>query len=487
MSERMAPSLWLDVTTLLAHRGKPTGIPRTVASLSQEWLQRHPQRLRFCQLSSESRGYVEVPRELVLAHLAGPQASAGRTVSAGQPPHLVAAGSPGLALEQFLRSACRAWMPAPARSALKKVARRVRPFLQRIAARVQGKMVSNPSSGPPRSAPPCHRFTAEDLLICPGAGWSVPAASEICWHRKRQMGFRTAYVLYDTIPIKFPHCYGPGFSQHYANWMANTLWASDLILAISQHTRRDVLEFAEKYAVPCPPIEVVRLGENLDPSVTSAEPVPQLKGEPFVLSIGTIEFRKNHLLLYHVWRQLVERHGAKVPKLAIVGGLGWAVNDLTYLLQADPAARSRIVVLQDISDAQLCTLYRDCLFTLYPSHYEGWGLPIAESLSFGKYCICSNTSSMPEIGGELVGQHDPSDGKTCRELVERALFDPAYRAGCERRIRRQYRRTSWTDCAGQFEDLIEAHFGNVFHKGDGSADPSTRDVSHSTARAWRAA
>ena len=95
---------------------------------------------------------------------------------------------------------------------------------------------------------------------------------------------------------------------------------------------------------------------------------------------------------------------------------------------------------------------------------------------------------MSEIGGDLVSQHDPLDGRRCGELVEQFLFDPAHRSDCEERIRRRYQRTSWTDCARQFQRLVETHFGDVFDdKEDAGADSANRDVSHSTTDARRAA
>jgi glycosyltransferase involved in cell wall biosynthesis len=170
--------------------------------------------------------------------------------------------------------------------------------------------------------------------------------------------------------------------------------------------------------------------------------------------------RKNHQLSYHVWRRLVEKHGReRVPRLALVGRPGWLTGDLLTQMRSDPLTRDHILLLHDVRDAELAWLYRHCLFTLYPSLYEGWGLPVAESLAAGKYCIASNSSSIPEIAGSLIDYHDPHDSAGCLSLVERALFDGTFLRKREEQIRAGYRITSWRACAAQVLDRIRRHTG----------------------------
>src|SRR5262249_3341185 len=94
-------------------------------------------------------------------------------------------------------------------------------------------------------------------------------------------------------------------------------------------------------------------------------------------------------------------------------------------------------------------LYGRCLLSVYPSHYEGWGLPVAEALAHGKYCVASATSSLPEVGGGLADYADPLDLPAWQGLLERALFDPAFLAAREARGRAGFRPTAWADGARQ--------------------------------------
>ena len=170
----------------------------------------------------------------------------------------------------------------------------------------------------------------------------------------------------------------------------------------------------------------------------------------FARCVGTISHHKNQWLLLHVWRRLLRSHGVQVPQLVLVGGgIGSCQSDLIDLLAGDEELAGHVLYCSDASDAELRWLYRNCLFTLFPSHYEGWGLPVAEGLSYGKHCICSSAASLPEVGGPLVDYHDPYDGGECLRLVERAVFESGWLETREQRTRSEYRVTTWADTARQ--------------------------------------
>jgi glycosyltransferase involved in cell wall biosynthesis len=83
----------------------------------------------------------------------------------------------------------------------------------------------------------------------------------------------------------------------------------------------------------------------------------------------------------------------------------------------------KIILKSDVSDEELDALYDKCMFTIYPSLYEGWGLPISESLGKGKLCVCSNTSSMPEAGREFALYIDPTNPAAAFETVKGLIED----------------------------------------------------------------
>jgi glycosyltransferase involved in cell wall biosynthesis len=461
-------SLWVDVTSLLSWQGKPTGIPRVAGSLLHEWRAAGVDRLRCCRYEPSAPGFIEVPEPAVadwLARNMGP--SAGPSAAVIGPPPAVPPSRLSVWKKQVKETLKPAYLllPKRLRIPLKESAycalRQARAGMHRGRAALG--TVRRAVAGLRRSRPPAVPtvdFGPSDVLFSAGVSWSFPDFGGVVYGLKRRMGFRFVPLVYDMIPHRFPHFFGPGLATAYQAWAADVLWAADLVVTISESSRQDVLRFAEQAATPPPPVEVVRLGDNLpvDPAGGLPAQVAGLtEADSFVLTVGTVEVRKNHLLVYQIWRRLLEVHGSRVPRLVIVGRPGWLTGDLLYQIHGDPLTRDRLLVLSDATDAELEWLYRHCLFTVYPSHYEGWGLPIAESLCHGKYCVASRASSMPEIGGDLVGYHDSLDVQGFLRLVSEALFDGAFRARREAEIRARYRSTPWSQTAAEVLGHIGRH------------------------------
>ncbi|MDE2116240.1 MAG: hypothetical protein KGJ29_15415, partial [Hyphomicrobiales bacterium] len=104
----------------------------------------------------------------------------------------------------------------------------------------------------------------------------------------------------------------------------------------------------------------------------------------------------------------------------------------------------------------LSYLYEHCLFTVYPSIVEGWGLPIGESLAHGKLCIASNTSSMPEVGGEFVQYLDPFNFTGAFDIVSRFINNPIEVREAEMRIKLGFRPRSWNEVVKTMGASIDA-------------------------------
>jgi glycosyltransferase involved in cell wall biosynthesis len=160
--------------------------------------------------------------------------------------------------------------------------------------------------------------------------------------------------------------------------------------------------------------------------------------------VSTLEVRKNHLLLVNVWQRLIAKHGADaVPELLFVGKMGWMIQELKTRLQETNYLNGKVVHFDSLLDADLSEAYRRCLFTIYPSFCEGWGLPISESLGHGKFCIASNRASMPEVGGDLCDYFDPSNEDDAFRTIEHAVLDSSYIAARNEQVVRSYVPGSW--------------------------------------------
>ncbi len=286
-----------------------------------------------------------------------------------------------------------------------------------------------------------------DIIVSLGAGWGFPHYMKHIAEAKRRYGIRFSMLIYDLIPIE-----NGGFveEQHVAqfqNWLQEAIPVTDLLLTISRHSRNALTRWAAEAGRSLPSVEVVALGSSLSDRPITVDRMTTSLPQPYVLFVSTIEIRKNHRLLVRIWRRLLDRHGADaVPNLIFAGQVGWMVDDLLTDLAASDYLGGKIMLMPGLSEAELRQAYRSCLFTVFPSLCEGWGLPVAESLVHGKFCVASNRTSIPEVGGDLIDYFDPTNDDDALGKIERALFDSGYRAAREARLRAEYRPRAWADC-----------------------------------------
>ena len=238
-------------------------------------------------------------------------------------------------------------------------------------------------------------------IVFPGAVWISDAMISAAWWARSE-GARLIYLLYDLTPVmEVGHTAAVNMLfDRYLNLVART---ASRVPAISESSRRDFETWCEERSLSAPKGTATRLPnaihpENYPPS--EVRPWPR----PYVLMVGTVEARKNHFLALHAWKKLISRHRAdRVPDLVCIGRLGWHADEFLSEFQVTHGLSGKIHLLTaSTSDQMLADFYRHCDFTIYPSRYEGWGLPVSESISFGKLPIVSDNSSLPEAGGDLA-------------------------------------------------------------------------------------
>lgn len=257
---------------------------------------------------------------------------------------------------------------------------------------------------------------------------------------KKEKNIRVYQVVYDQIITLYPHLHHPSLFVPYTKSMINTCLTADHLFAISESTKEDTKKFCNELNIKCPPISVIRLGDN---PVEQEAPTHQKykSNQKYILSVGTFEIRKNYNLLYLAYKLAKER-GIDLPDLIIVGEKGWLSNDIYDVISHDNEVNTKITIKHGIPDNELVSLYRGCQFTVYPSMYEGWGLPIAESLNYGKVCLSSHTSSMKEIAGDLNEYFSPYNPEQCLNLILK-YCDLDNLRNAENAIKASYQRTSW--------------------------------------------
>ena len=292
-----------------------------------------------------------------------------------------------------------------------------------------------------------------DIIASLGAGWGIPGYMRYVVTARRRYGIRLALLVHDVIPIEHESFVERRHAVQFRKFLEDAMPAVDMVLTTSKHSRDALIKWAAAGGF-APRVEVITLGSGLNDHLTAKNERPIGLPARYVLFVSTLEFRKNHRLLVRVWRRLIERHGADaVPSLVFAGQTGWLIDDLLDELKASHYLNGKIVILPGLADSELRQAYRSCLFTVFPSLCEGWGLPIAESLTHGKFCVASNRPTMPEVGGDLIDYFDPEDDDDALAKIERPLFDPAYLAAREARLRAEYRARSWAACV---QDLLGA-------------------------------
>jgi glycosyltransferase involved in cell wall biosynthesis len=288
-------------------------------------------------------------------------------------------------------------------------------------------------------------------VVLLGAAWVIPEYASLIVNLKRTHDARFAMLFHDFIPIYARETCDQGTAVVFREFVDQVLPVVDLAMCVSRSTERDLKRYCSESGVAAPPTLVTQLGTSFDEFFPRAEAVaPPRSGasasEPFVLFVSTIEGRKNHNFMFDTWQTLVER-GVEVPRLVCVGRIGWrAERFLTNLLETDYLG-GRIELREDVSDEALNALYRDCLFTVFPSVYEGWGLPIGESLGHGKLCVLADNSSLPEVAGEFGCFIPIDDVEAAADSIAGLLGDPDRLAAYEEAIATRFTPLRWEDVA----------------------------------------
>ncbi len=310
----------------------------------------------------------------------------------------------------------------------------------RFLARSMGRVPSASSS--------LENSWSRDDVICHLGFWTERSdlrTIELISRRRAQVGLKVVRFMHDIIPVSQPQFTGDPMKPTLA--LLKVLEHTDFLLTNSRYTAADIGTYHSRIGQTPLPSRVVRMA-----SLVAIQPTRRPEGfdveTPFVLCVGTIEIRKNHHLLFDVWESFVaDLPHDQVPILVLAGSLGWLNTETTSRLRWTPGFESAVRFIENPTDAELSWLYANCLFTVYPSLFEGWGYPITESLDAGKVCVTSNVSSMPEAAKGLGILLDPRDRCAWRETIERLVKNPDELRALEDAIRHRHVRLTPADVA----------------------------------------
>jgi glycosyltransferase involved in cell wall biosynthesis len=295
-------------------------------------------------------------------------------------------------------------------------------------------------------------FQADDVCLALGLTSVFPGYwNAVTADKSQDVPF--VQLLHDIELVMQPQ-WTPPHWEGFAAWLHQAVAHASLLLTVSRFQQSEIRRYLRSRGLPEKPVEVVELGDDprsfgRDSDQPLSRRVADQLSRPFVLFVSGFFLRKNHYGLYHAWRRLSESLGDQCPQLVLVGERPPMRLDVISQMQRDPLTKNRISIIFDVSDEELAQLYRACLFTVYPSYYEGWGLPVSESLKLGRYCIASSAASLPEVGGDLVDYVDPFDQMALYQKLLRAIQDPDYVRSREAAIRQHYRPRDWAETSRQ--------------------------------------
>ncbi len=229
---------------------------------------------------------------------------------------------------------------------------------------------------------------------------------------KRDAGARFVCLIHDLIPIRFPEYAKPGQDRRHRRRIETAAALSDAIIVASSVTRRELEPYLRR-AGRSPPIVVAPFGCRLP----AATPPPQPGAAPYFVCLGTIEGRKNHLLLLQLWRQLAADLGTRAPRLILVGQRGNFSQGSIDLLERCPTLRGLVVERNDLPDREMAPLLQGARALLLPSFAEGFGFPLIEALALGVPALCSDLPALRETGGDVPEFIDPLDSVRWREAI----------------------------------------------------------------------
>ena len=296
-------------------------------------------------------------------------------------------------------------------------------------------------SGRPALPPPLDGL---DVIHAP-APVAVPPV------RERQ---RLVVTVHDLAFRLYPQAYPPAWRVLHRIGFRRAARTADAIIAVSRHTAIDVARMAR---VDPSRIHVVPHGGSMP--VGAEDPGPVLDRlrvpRPYVLFVGTLEPRKNLVRLIRAYRRVA----AGVPHaLVLAGPLGWGSQPIHREL-ALPGP-GRVIVTGRVSANDLDALHRGADAFVYPSLYEGFGLPVLDAMARGVPVITSDTSSLPELAGDAAVLVPPTSTRGLSSAIEELLEDPARRAQLSEAGRRRADAYSWERTARETIAVYEKALGS---------------------------
>lgn len=266
-------------------------------------------------------------------------------------------------------------------------------------------------------------------------------------------------TVHDLSVFRYPETHPAERLKAFEREFASSLARASHVITDSETVRREVIsEFGlSDAAVTAIPLGVGKVFRPSAPTeIQPALAALGLEAGRYALCVSTLEPRKRMSELIRAWRELPERLRSSTP-LVLAGAKGW-LNDELHESIRDGVAEGWLRHLGFVPDAQLLALYAGAVLFLYPSTYEGFGLPPIEAMASGVPVLVANRSCLPEICGDAAGYIDPDDIRGFGDAITQALTDSAWRTAARERGLQRAASFNWDRCVATTVSIYNSVF-----------------------------
>jgi len=286
-----------------------------------------------------------------------------------------------------------------------------------------------------------HRYGKDDIVIALNPFEAVPFGK-----------FRQILVIHDLIPMVFPKRY-PFAHKYYSTVFARAVKVSSHIVAVSAHTKNDVIKY---FGVPSSKVSVIWNGFGdtyvCQQSGMAGRELSTKIGSPFILYVGGQSYHKNILNLLRAYASLKGQFG---HKLVLAGPFDPRMRKEHIEYCKSDSLGEKVMFLGRVSKEQLAWLYSNATLLVLPSLYEGFGLTPLEAMFNKIPVVASNGSSIPEVCGDAAEYVDPYDPADISRGISEVIHNEKLREQLINRGQERVKMFSWAKTAGEFLEVIE--------------------------------
>ena len=241
-----------------------------------------------------------------------------------------------------------------------------------------------------------------------------------------QSGIKTTSFVHDLIPIKFPEFSSADFGRKYKKWIEKM--KADEVICISEATRKDFLAERPDYDVSKVKVVYLAASEKFKPtSSVNIKEKYRIKTKKYFLAVSELSERKNFEHLVKAFLLFLKQTQAQDVSLAIVGVQRAGYEALSQFVAEQKQFQDKIILTGFIADEDMPALYSQAEIFIYPSLYEGFGLPVLEAMQCGTAVVCSDNSSLPEVAGEAAKYITGKDEEETAKALSDLYYDAALR------------------------------------------------------------